>query len=595
MIRRQAVLIQLVVAILFVGSVAQAQEEGPRADFARLGQSSALNWSASAIERFARLPDADVLPALLETYLSPPPVHSLQVQRFLVSAISSRGLRGPEDLRLVQAFITRLEGRFEHSWAVRAVCEALARAGHEAPVEDLTESAREPLHRAEALAALALSPEKKWLSRAPVILARIKAHKSTLERALMIEALAGSIAVAVEPWFAREAAKMEDLDLNILKQREAARLALSALIDLLAERSVLPRSSREIHLALQKALGTPGVYSDPEAWRARLSNRAMGTKETESTTRERASVRFMSLEGHGRSFVFLLDASDSMLNPLTEAEQEAFIALLPKPEPKEAEKTGSSQERGGKSQRSIVPPKNRFDAARMHIFASLDGIDPEHSFAIVIFGTRASAFAATPGFVRATANNIKTVKVALAGVNPGAVTGTRPYGTLQGNTNIYLGLQTAYRMSPWGVLETEHSDSERKLLAEGADTVFVLTDGSPTEDGFSGMTPPVKRSYQPVSGGGGGQRIDPETGLPVGKPMPAGGPARPVGEPVTVTQSLPEETGPYIQGYWLGREVERLSHLRRTIVHVISIGEAGTDVPAEIARAGRGRFLRVGG
>ena len=134
-------------------------------------------------------------------------------------------------------------------------------------------------------------------------------------------------------------------------------------------------------------------------------------------------------------------------------------------------------------------------------------------------------------------------------------------------------------------------------VADGcADTIYLLSDGIPTRDGFRGMTPVVETAGQWTAGNPEmeGERevvINPETGATRKEKYRI--PAKPrTYTPGTRAASM-DATGPYVFQDPLVDEFRRRNLFARATLHVVAIGEAGNWLCAELARVGGGRCIRV--
>jgi hypothetical protein len=77
----------------------------------------------------------------------------------------------------------------------------------------------------------------------------------------------------------------------------------------------------------------------------------------------------------------------------------------------------------------------------------------------------------------------------------------RPHGVLRGDTNLHGALRKAFQMTSRGRLdENEHVDLA--VFRNGADTIFLLSDGKPTRDDFAAldMAEPGRTVVDPETG-----------------------------------------------------------------------------------------------
>lgn len=404
-------------------------------------------------------------------------------------------------------------------------------------------------------------------------------------------------------------------------EREAALRALAPVRDLLDEDSLAERTRLQVMRALQHAWGTEVAYEHAESWRqVEASKERAAAGEAARTT-----VRFFGIPTFGgRRVVFLLDGSDSMLTPLTPAEKDAFWTLIeesPAAELARREETRSS--RSGRTRRTSrgrtrvgraagrgIPTigseawrevETRFDAARAHLKHTLASMSPDVEFAVVLFGDEAKALRTTPMFMEATDSNRLRVIRELDSISAGPRDAAHPHGTLRGGTNIYeafaLGLSLdARRRSSSGRTRVGSRPVDPEAVDGLADTVYLLSDGLPTQDGFRGRTPVIEREGQwigdaPAIEGEREEVINPETGAT--RKVRYRIPARKRQYSPGSRSAVLDETGPYIYPEALADEVRRRNLFVRATVHVVAIGEAGGYLGADLARAGGGRCLRI--
>jgi hypothetical protein len=272
------------------------------------------------------------------------------------------------------------------------------------------------------------------------------------------------------------------------------------------------------------------------------------------------ATTFFSLRASGDRIAFVIDMSDSMLTPLSDKILKrggTTGGTTGKEEPVEPEKVNKDD----------IPwhkVKNRFDVAREYIKLSLSRMKPEKSFSIIGFGT-AAEYIGKPGFVQATPANLKAALKALDAIHPGIPIEDRPHGTLMGFTNLHGGILLAFRGLPKKPLTSGEYISEA-AMEDGADTLFVLSDGDPTYDNW----PEVDIKHPGVVIG------DPETRT-----------KRPEYENVIYY-------GPYFQWGLIIDDVQRMNLFRKCEIHCIGVGEAQMDQLRKLAEIGLGETQQVG-
>ncbi len=210
----------------------------------------------------------------------------------------------------------------------------------------------------------------------------------------------------------------------------------------------------------------------------------------------------------------------------------------------------------------------RFDAAREYLRLSLGGLTEDHEFAVVLFGDQAVPLEATPKLVRATKAKVRAALAELNKIEAGAPRQNRPDGVLLGGTNLHAGIAAAYRITGKGRTKDSEFVDDGSFL-QGADTLFVLSDGAPGTDNF------VQKDRRDP----GDQAGDQESG--------------------TLTEGTPELwfQGPYSYFHypWLMADIERMNLFRKCEIHCVGIGEANHQMLRELAELGMGAAVRVEG
>jgi hypothetical protein len=601
-------------------------EQRARESWARMSEASSLLWHLSTIRQYAMLEGDPILEHLIAAYKEPPAEPREHLRYLLASALRARyegyrplapvgvsparlrGQRAPTmsdaDREALLALVQKGTGKDPHAWALFNAAFALTRgpkADEGEAIAALLEIAtddKSTVRRASVIEGLSRAGHEEFLSHIPALMTE-KIRKAP-DRVLIREAAAWAAARLARPILAppppppapkqapgakKPAPKPPPRPKMDPERLKRARTAMAAVIDALEEKKVMPRTKRALGLALQYSMATDTVFEDLESWRIVLEGSGGRTGSTESTT----VARFMGIETSGERIAFLLDASDSMLNPLTAEEKAALERLIvPKDEGGKKKKRGrSTRARRGPQLADVSSATNRFEAAREHLKHTLLEIDQHAAFVIVLFGNKAELLSATPQLVRATRPNVLRVIEALDAIQPGPANTAREHGTLKGQTNIFGAFELAMRVSIRGTNEEMATYVDKRMLGEGVDTVFLLSDGKPTRDGFSGVTPETeiggywREAYE-------GETTDPETGqkrkvkwdrqwIPKRK------------------QKLGHGVGPFVQYDPFLEEVTRMNMFRRVQIHVISIGEADKVLPRRLADAGRGKWIDLSG
>ena len=283
---------------------------------------------------------------------------------------------------------------------------------------------------------------------------------------------------------------------------------------------------------------------------------------------------FMGLRAHGKRIVYVIDLSDSMLEPLTDDERKdlrgpAITGHDEKPEEDERPDDGLPSE-------ADLPwdkIENRFDLAREYLALSLRRLDKDRHFCVVWFGTESDLAKSTGKMRRATSANVSRVISEFRRIKPGSATDIRPHGTLRGFTNLHGGMRRAFGVANRSEVKGQSYIAEA-AFEHGADTIFLITDGRPTCDDWGEM--------DTVPGGIGAGR-DPETGRSLG----GGGRATGPGQGMVY--------GPY--GSFdkpIVDDVIRMNLFRKCEIHCIGIGEANMSLLWQFARAGLGSARKIG-
>lgn len=425
-----------------------------------------------------------------------------------------------------------------------------AAKGKDALVPDIQNNKLSPFLRAALLEALAQRGDSTTLELVPPLLDDLPAKGA--DRAVMLEACASIV-------FAHRS-KVD---------KPEYRTVLEKLIRQFDDKKTEERSKYVVGRMLRDILNTDAISLEAQPWLDVLNNAEPKEPKKPSRYAEK-KPKFLGIEGSGKRVAYIIDLSDSMLIPLTQKEKEELKKPI----------TGEKRERKA----GIVPPEepkkdklptekdlpwdkitNRFEAAREFLKLSLRTLDKEMSFAIVGFGNDAETLF-NKGFVPAAKQNIDAAIKVLDDIKPGLPDPPlRPDGTLKGLTNLQGGMLLGYRsISTHAIAGEEHVS--KIAFEQGADTVFLLSDGAPSWDDFA-----CKDKMDPDDIVG-----DPETG----QPLPA-------------TEELIFQ-GPYIVNDYLLLTISRMNFLRRCEIHCIGLGEANFALLESIAKLGRGQVRKVG-
>ena len=370
-------------------------------------------------------------------------------------------------------------------------------------------------------------------------------------RAAAFEALAHAgrdEALALIPDLATHSVLAESCAAVLRRRREALgtpafRDAALPVIALLEKKAADPHTQLVIARQLARVFEVETVSLDPLYWRQLLGYQDV--KDLQGPTRA-GRPRFFGIEGTGERVVYLIDMSDSMTAPLSGLEQAAARAALP------------GLDLDWKRVRS------RFDLARACLELSLWELPPHANYMIVGFGEKAVPFRSTKGLVKATRTHVAASVRELDSIKPGPRPADRAYGYLWGATNLHGALLRAFQVRGRKLVKRHEHVAGFK---DGADTIFVLSDGQPTEDDFA-----ASDRFK-----GGTVTKDTETGE---KGKSGAGSVR--------------YFGPYRNRNNLLGDLARLNLFRKVEVHCIAMGEASSPLLRRMAGLGLGRYRSLG-
>ncbi|MCO5166941.1 MAG: VWA domain-containing protein [Planctomycetes bacterium] len=537
--------------LLALPAPAQVEPTGPFDEEARRYEASlqrrALYIRALSAERFALTRDARALRVLMRRYLQPDPPEDHV--RYLVAGIAGDAFQGAEHVDGFQDALKRASDAADAWLWLQALRLEARHRGTDGVVAVACDGKRDPFVRAAALHVLSHEDRADaGLAAVQRVLgapqgARLKAG----ERLVLTEACAWVLPAA-----------------RARLGTEAFTTAAGLVIDGLDGKKLELRSRLVVARALARALRSDALYLEAEPWRRLLAGRAAeaqapagdagGTRLRVQGGPGLTSPRFFGIEAAGARVVFVVDLSDSMLQPLAQAE----LADLRRP------RTGAP----AGAQDDLDLPwdkiKNRFDLAREVLRRSLLALGDKMSFGVVVFGTKAESLLG-PSLVRATPQNVQRAAAALDALRVGKPEAGREHGTLKGYTNLHGGLRLAYRMTERQPIPA-HEHVAPAGFDTGCDTIFLLSDGVPSWDDFDAEDIRVE----------GMTAGDPETGADHGD-----------------AEEL-HYYGPYVEWRFLLRDVERMNLFRRAELHCVGIGEADPELLRELAELGRGELRTIG-
>jgi hypothetical protein len=484
-----------------------------------LGRGS-LYRKALGIEAFAATKDPRAFKVLVRRYAKPevPQLHT----RYLLAAAFEAALQDDAGKSVdVLAKLLPKHKKPVDAWLHRCVYGLQAKNDAMALRFLVNERRTKPHLRAAAILALGSAKDPQLLQAIPGILGEKVLPKKGQQRAFVIEACARALG--------------EYRELG----REALAPAAEALIAQFGSKAMTERDELVLGRLLQRALkaSRPGLGAD--GWRAILNGKPEAAPG-EGETRVRAS--FFSVQGTGRNVAYVLDLSDSMLEPLGEAETEKLRQAMP-----DVAKSGAFA-------------RNRFEVTKLMLARSLKGLSPGMSFAIVAFGSVAELV--TPGMLTVTPANVKKALAALEGITVGDPEKDRPHGTLKGWTNLYGGLRLAFKVKKKGAQDADDEYVDKACFTEGCDTIFLLSDGEPTWSDFEGWDQALPGDVVGDGEGGGGSTAAD-------------------GEEI-------QYYGPHFLPRFLYADLRRMNLFRNVQIHSIGIGEADPKLLAKVSEIGMG-------
>lgn len=446
-----------------------------RENVERLEESSSLRWNAEVVEALAVCEGEDVVRRLLKLYESPPEFCAVNMRHIVATQLRMRFTevggrkRQPSesDTELLRGFIKRNRRNAEHAWAIHCFAGILAQR-HDSQAnlelyEILGDNDCPAANRVGILEALSEAGDVSLLRVLEIMLD--KKYRDSADDCVMLETAVWAAARTFKPKFSPG----QELDVKW-------RPVLDTITDFLEDDKLHSRTRREIALALQYCFDTQDAYP----WKMMWQQLFLTGKDPQSNT-GKTFAKFMGVEIEGERIVFLIDASDSMLNPLSDEEKEAIKVPA----------TGKDGDESYKVDWKKVT--NRFDVARENLKWTLSRLPAKTRVSVILFGTNVHVLSATPTFVELKRKSLLRIYAAIDAVKPTEPSAqqvqTRPHGVLMGETNYYQAFLSAYRMGPRGVVDAAVEHYDPKLILGGADSIVLLSDGVPNRDGYSGKAP----------------------------------------------------------------------------------------------------------
>lgn len=502
------------------------------AQFEVYRQMQALHLHSLAWARLGRTKDARALPLLIEEHGEKR--NPRQVRRHLLTSIVARHFTDEASVDPLVAWRTKNAAEEDAwLWCHTLWIEARHR-GPDAALAVLRDKKSSLPMRGAAIEALGRQTDPAALYTAIEETVKVL-PKKPYEKAILV----GAMGTALE----RHRTKVKSREFKV---------ACSYFINLLNDEFALETTTKlVIARALGRILDTDELVVNAAPWIALLGDQKAGKSNVDELGYVKPT--FFGVEASGTRICYVIDMSDSMCRPVDVPE-----------ELKSGPVSGGGEDAKGPK----IPwhqVETRFDLAREQLKLSLRTLDEDALFAVVYFGDDGELLESCKGMSKASKGAVKKVVKELDSIEMDEPSDTRPDGQLRGKTNLHGGLRTAFRIKKKGVTE-EHSYVDPKVFAEGADTIFLLSDGAPSWDDYGVWDDNMDEM---TSG-------DPESGVKGGE------------------GNRTHYSGPYRNQNCLIEDVERLNLFREVEIHCISIGEASRGLLEKLAEIGHGSVTELG-
>jgi hypothetical protein len=499
-----------------------------------------LNKRTAARERLAQTGDPRALKALIQDYGKPEEPKD-QV-RYLIADIAADAFFEPANAPLFDEWRAKNDGPTD-AWLWHVALRHRVEAEGPAEVIAVAKSDRNIFLRAAAIEALRFDHDGDPL---PLIAEmERKLPSSGIERAILLESLTALLCTRVEQ----------------LKTPEFGEVA-SALIRRMDEAATMDRTRIAMGRQFARIFKTRFVWRDGQRWLQELQSVASGGKQPKDD--RYAPPTFAGIEASGDRICYVIDLSDSMLEPLTPPELE-HLPRGPVTGTASAQSKLSKNDAWKKAFENVKWDKvtNKFEAAREMLKASLLMLEENQYFCVICFGDGAGTLKGTKGLQKATLENIQAAIKTLDSIRAGPKKGTeRPHGTLLGYTNMHGGLHRAFKVKS-GTMVGPGEYVNTATFDDGCDTIFLLSDGAPTCDDW-----PSGDSKDP-----GDRAGDPESGAPRAD-----------------SDNLIFQ-GPYREAHHLIGDVTRLNLFRKAEIHCVGMGGAQMNTLQTLASIGKGQAV----
>ncbi|MDJ0521278.1 MAG: vWA domain-containing protein [Planctomycetota bacterium] len=189
-------------------------------------------------------------------------------------------------------------------------------------------------------------------------------------------------------------------------------------------------------------------------------------------------VRFYGIPTESHHVVFVLDRSGSMKSKASDKSIEAKKkAKKPKPTVT-GKRDGGKGSPGGRAHKDAIAGDTKMEVAKNQLALSVDELAKDVKFAVVFYSSDVRVWQEPPALMASTKANKKSAKAWFMKLGP------------EGSTQMFAALTKAL----------EYADTvgeDKKKPRTGADTIFLLSDGSPTDaDGQPLQGEELERQYR---------------------------------------------------------------------------------------------------
>ncbi|MBZ0135210.1 MAG: hypothetical protein K8I27_02415 [Planctomycetes bacterium] len=336
---------------------------------------------------------------------------------------------------------------------------------------------------------------------------------------------------------------------------------------------IMARYFREI-------FGGDKLYVNAAPWLDRLLNPNKEVRADDKYAPATPPTKFVGVEAAGKRIVYVIDMSDSMLKPLSKEAKEKIKKPVKRPEGPVTGggKSDKPDEEGEEEEEEEEDPlpwdkiKTRFDAAREYLKLSLRSLQDDQFYCVIWFGTEHETLKTTKGLTPVNKANVEKTCQELDRFKAGAPTQDRKDGVLKGNTNLHGGIRQAFKLTGKGEVK-DYAYVNSETFYTGADTIFVLSDGDPTDDDWAIVD--AREEWD-------------QTGDPESRTRHADQPNLRFPGPYGYWQYQG-------QGEWIVDDVWRMNLFHKSEIHCIGIGEVSYGLLQGIARHGMGQVKMVSG